>query len=156
MNEQGDHIRLQLQGDQLLFTASTEDEENKISHGSLSSIRKVLEPDRLTGAGLENAITQIEDLIMPILRSLPKRNMLEVYGSELENIFQLLSPTNDGNVSLESVENLYSQLADYAEGSPVAWRHVSTPEHVALGLVLLRELMHHGSFRFVSLSPRTI
>ena len=56
-----------------------------------------------------------------------------------------------GGVSIESVESLFNQLADYAAGSPVAWRHAASPGRVALSLVVLREVMHHGGFRSVSL-----
>jgi len=58
---------------------------------------------------------------MPMLRSLPKRNKLMVDGPEFKNVItHLISRTDDVNVSLEEIESLYCQLADYVEGSPNA------------------------------------
>jgi len=69
----------------------------------------------------------------------------------LAEVLALLSAGDGAAVPIESVESLFNQLADYAAGSPVAWRHAASPGRVALGLVVLREVMHHGGFRSVSL-----
>jgi len=106
----------------------------------------------LTGAQVENAIAQAEDLITPIIRGLPASERLEVGGAEFEEIVQLLADNNRAVVSIESVENLFNQLADHASGSPVAWRQPVPATQVALGIVVLREVMHHGGYRTVLLS----
>ncbi len=88
---------------------------------------------------------------MPMIRSLPGSAELGVSGSELAEVLALLSAGDGVAVPIESVESLFNQLADYAAGSAVAWRHAASPGRVALGLVVLREVMHHGGFRSVSL-----
>jgi hypothetical protein len=87
---------------------------------------------------------------MPIIRDLPECTELKVSGSALENVFQLLPVAHGDDVPIELVESLYKELEGYAAGSPVAWRHTSSPDDVALGLFVLREVMHHGGFRSVS------
>ena len=142
---------MRLEGDQLDFVAPAPGGSGYSHGGSVSSIRAVLAQGHLTEASLETTIARVEELIMPILRSMPARAHLRVSGEELERIFQLL-PVNDGTaVSTETLENLFNDLADSAGGSPVAWRHSLSPDGVALGLVVLREVMHHGGFRSVSL-----
>ena len=156
MTEPPDSIRIQLDGDHLRFMVPMENNTDKSVEGSLSSIRSILEKGRLTGVALENAINHTEDLIMPMLRTLPRCETLMVEGPELERVVRLLIPgTHEVSVSLDSVESLYRRLADDSQGSKTAWREEVPPEHVALGLVVLREVMQHGRFRFVSLFSHT-
>lgn len=119
--------------------------------GSLSSARRGLETERLDVATLERAIAQAEDLIMPTVRSSSRTAELAVSGSELAEVLALLPPDADGAVWVELVESLFNQLVNYAAGPPVAWRHAAPPSRIALSLVVLREVMHHGGFRSVSL-----
>jgi hypothetical protein len=157
-NDPGGYIELRIEEDQLTFVTSIDRDLNQnalyqYNVSSLSSVRNVLTQDRLTGAALENAITQVEDLIMPIIRNLPESTELKISGSEFEHVFHMLPVTNGEGAPIELVESLYRQLADYSVGSPIAWRHASSPEQAAVGLVALREVMHHSGFRFVSLLP---
>ncbi|WP_345977546.1 hypothetical protein [Sulfurimonas sp. HSL3-7] len=149
--EQNKYMQLQLEGDQLRFIASTGSGPAQSIHASVSRIRNALEQGKLTGARVEDAINQVEDLIMPILRSLPASTELRVSGLELVEIFHMLSATDNTVVPIASVESLFNQLADHAGGSPIAWHQAASPAHVALGLVVLREVMHHGGFGSVSL-----
>jgi len=152
---QGRTFELRLEGDQLAFVALAPGGSAYIHGGSVSSIRAVLARGRLTEAMLESAIAQVEDLIMPILRSLPASAHFRVSGEELQKVFQLMPRGDGAAVSTETVESLFNELADYSGGSPVAWRHASSPDGVALGLVVLREVMHHGGFRSVTLDTDT-
>lgn len=145
-----DYVRLCIQGDQLILTASTANNADKSFVGSLSAIRKALETGSLNVARLEQAITLVEDLITPNIRLLPSSTELKIAGPELENSFHLL-PSTDGVASIEAVEWLFNQLADYVQGSPVAWRQRLAPVDAAVGLVVLREVMHHGDFGTVTL-----
>jgi hypothetical protein len=142
-SDRGRSVGLRLEGDRLVFLASTA--------GSLSGVRRGLEAERLDAAALERAIAEVEDLIMPVIRALPGGAKLGVSGSELAEVLALLPAGAGGGVSIESVEGLFNQLADYAAGSTVAWRQAASPGRVALGLVVLREVMHHGGFRSVSM-----
>lgn len=149
--DRGDAVRVQLQDDALTFIASAGDGRNHRVVRSVSNIRDALGQGNLNEARLEVAIAQVEDLIMPVLRSFPPKTRLEIGGSELAGIFRLLSPNAGEVVPIESVECLFNQLADHAAGSAVAWRQPLSPEQVAMGLVVLRELMHHGGCPIVSL-----
>jgi hypothetical protein len=152
--DQSRYIQLQLEGDQITFIASTGGPAQSI-HGSVSGIRNALGQGKLSGARVEDTINQIEDLIMPILRSLPASTELRVSGPELVTVFHMLSATDDTVVPIESVESLFNQLADHVGGSPIAWHQAVSPAPIALGLVVLREVMHHGGFCTVSLMHDT-
>ena len=149
--DQDGYIEMQVQTNQLAFIPSVESGSDQNHQGSLSIVKNVLAQYGVTEAGLEIAINHVEDLIMPIIRHLPECTELKVSGSELEIVFRLLSATQSASVSIDVVESLYKALEGYAEGSPVAWRQDSSPDDIALGLVVLREVMHHGGFRSVSL-----
>ena len=69
--------------------------------------------------------------------------------TELAVVMDLLASTAGGDgaaVPIDAVEHLFNQLADHAAGSTVAWRHPVPAASVALGLLLLREVMPHGGF----------
>lgn len=149
--DQDGYIELRVQADQLVFIPSVASGSNQNHQGSLSIVKKVLAQYGVTEAGLEHAINHVEDLIMPLIRNLPGCTVLKVSGSKLEKVFHLLSATSSAGVSIDVVESLYKALEGYAEGSPVAWHYDSSPDDIALGLVVLREVMHHGGFRSVSL-----
>lgn len=151
MTERIDHIVLRLENDQVSLSAHSESGASIVKQVSLSNVRNRLQKSSLSGMGVEYAINEIEDLIIPLLVSLPKNSALQIDGPELERVSKLIvSITGDTTVSLDAVENLYRRLADYAAGSPIAWKYELAPEEIALELVLLREVMHHGGFRFVS------
>ena len=117
--------------------------------GSIAVVRAGLARSPLHEGRLELAIAQVEDLIMPMLRTLPPAARLEVLGTELASVVGLLAPDTGGDaaaVPIEAVEHLFNQLADHAAGSTVAWRHPVPAASVALGLLVLREVMHHGGF----------
>lgn len=104
-------------------------------------------------AELEQAIGMIEDLIMPLLRHRPRPARLVVSGPELESVLKLIAHREGEAVSVESIEDLFNQLADRVSGSPTAWRHPVPPEALAMGLTVLREVMHHGAFSSVCSAP---
>jgi len=87
---------------------------------------------------------------MPIVRSLPPNAELEASGPVLAELVQLLPAGIGVPVSIDSVESLFNQLADHAAGSVIAWRHPIAATRVALALVVLREVMHHGGYNSVS------
>ena len=154
-SDQSRSLLLRLEGDRLDFIVSAGAGPGGSNGVSVSGIRAVLAQGRLTEASLESTIAHVEDLIMPILCVLPASAQLRVSGAELERAFQLLPVADSDAASTETLEGLFNELADYAGGSPVAWRHSSSPDDVALGVVVLREVMHHGGFRAVSLDIDT-
>lgn len=145
-----DHVQLRIQDSQLTFTTSAGADSVRSLSGSLAAIRTRLADGMLNEARLEIAMAQTEDLIMPLLRQLPASEQLEVTGSELAGIFDAL-PVSDGSVAtIDDVECLFNQLADHAGGAAMAWPHALLAEDAALGLTVLREVMHHGGFRTVA------
>ena len=153
VNSQIEYLEMRLRADQLSFIAAANNELNEIVAGSLSSIRKSLAQEYLTSAGVEEAIAQTEDLIMPVIRNLRENIEFKVSGLEMGDVLQLLSGADGAAIPIEMVENLFNQLAGYAAGSPIAWRHAVAPEQVAVALVVLREVMHHANYRSVSFLP---
>lgn len=151
-NDDHGYPSLRIEADQLSFIPAENSDPDPIFIGSLARLRNMLAGNHLTSAAVEHAINETEDLIMPVVRSLPDGAALKLSGPEWENIFHLFSATDGVSVAIESVENLYRQLADYAAGIPLAWRHATAPEQIAIGLLILREVMHHAGFRSVSLA----
>jgi len=150
----GGQVRLRVQDDVLTFSALVPGTPPTITTDSISSLRAVLGQGRLAERALEEAIARTEDIIMPRLRALPPKAELEASGSELAEIGQLLGAGSGVPVSVDTVEYLFNQLADHAGGSVIAWRHKVDATRVALGLVVLREVMHHGRFGSVSFSTQ--
>lgn len=147
-------VQLRLDDDTLtLIAPAGGNEAQDVFAGSVSGIRSLFAQGRLTEAALEAAIAETEELVMPILRSLPTGARLKAGGPALAEVLGLLPESNTASVPIESVELLFNRLADFAGGSPVAWRHTHSPADLALGLVILREVMHHGGYRSVSLLP---
>lgn len=145
-------------GDELTFTAATDGGPNQRA-GSLARSRRALGNGNLTEARLERAIAEVEDLIMPLLRALPVLPALELQGPEWTEVVALLAAGGGGNAGagwpIAAEEQLFNQLADHAGGSPVAWRHAASPARVALVLLVLREVMHHGGFHSAFWLPQT-
>lgn len=150
-NEAFVHMELRLDTNQLGFVTSINGISSPEIIGSLSKVRNWLSQGHLSSAAVENIINEVEDLIMPMIAQLPADLELKVSGGEWPIIFNLLSTANGTHFSIEAVENLYRQLANYAMGSPLAWKHAVSPEQVVLSLVILREVMHHAEFSNVSL-----
>jgi len=148
-------VRLCLQDNVLTFTALAPGSQPKSTSDPISKVSVVLEQGPLTEQTLEEAVARTEDTIMPRLGSLPLNAELEASGSELAELAQLLPAGSGLPVSVASVEHLFNQLADHASGSAGAWRHPIAATRGALGLVVLREVMHHGGFGSVTLSSRT-
>lgn len=144
-------VHMRIAGDELRFWAagSTAAPESAPVAASLAVVRAVLRAGP-TRATIERAIDHVEDLLMPLLRRLPATPRLAVDGDELLAVLRLVAADDRAVTSVEAVERLFNELADHAGGSPVAWRHAALPAQIALGLVVLREAMHHGGFREVS------
>lgn len=141
-----EHVQLRIQDDQLTFTVCAGADSLRSLSGSLDAVRATLAAGMLNEARLESAIAHTEDLIMPLLRELPESEQLEVAGSELAGFFDALPASAGSMATIDGVERMFNQLADHAAGSPIAWSHALPAEEVALGLTVLREVMHHGGF----------
>ncbi len=150
----GDIVRLQLDGDALsLFVPVEEGAAREIRVGSVAGIRDMLARGRVTGAMLEGVIAGIEDLIMPSIRGLPGGARLGVGDSELVCVLKEVADASGGDFSIEAVERLFNELADVASGLPEKLSRSPMTASFVLGLVLLREVMHHGGFKSAMVLP---
>lgn len=147
----GGSVRLHLEGDELRFVVSHmpgSSEHKRVPVGSIAAVRRLIRHEPVNAAELEAAIAEVEDLIMPVLRVLPSAEALEVSGQDLCVVIAAASPAARGQpVSIEAIENLFNRLADVAMGSPRGRLGAPYTSALALSLVVLREVMHHGSFR---------
>lgn len=145
-------IRLQIAGDDLRFSILENPDAHAVSSvsaGSISSVRGILRHEPATALELEAAIADVEDLIMPVMRSLPSDGVLEVEGCELQEVMGVLLSVEPEPASIQAVENLFNRLAKVAMGSPAGSQGVPVTASFALGLVVLREVMHHGGLHSV-------
>ncbi len=152
MIERDSAIALQLHSNVLTLTHHTAaGSVHQLMTAPLTGIYALLGQGNLTGAKVETAISEIEDLIMPALRNLEVSIDLKLAGHALQRIVQLLD--NDGkSVSIAAIECLFNQLVDVANGAPVRLYQVSTAPDDILALTLLRAVMLHGRFSSASLS----
>lgn len=137
-------------GADVLTLRSVADDDVVTSHtADIAELRHLLGHRPLDGMTVETLIAMVEDLVMSPLRDLPATESLLLAGDELAQVQGLLPSTdkNQAGISIETVEVLFNQLADRAAGSPSAWVHSTDAGTVVLGLVVLREVMHHGGFR---------
>ena len=145
-------IRMQIAGDDLRFSVfenSGAGEARSVSVGSVAPIRRILRHEPVTAPELEAAIAEVEDLIMPVIRTLPAGGVLEAEGRELSEVAETLPSSGMEQVPLEDVEHLFNRLANVAMGSPAGSQGVPVTTSFALGLVVLREVMHHGGYQSV-------
>ena len=144
--EHGAYVRCRLRQDLLTLTVASGTAPIERIACPLDAVRQVLLPDRLDGARLEQAIARTEDLIMPILARLPPQARLQVLGTDMQAIRDLLQDDPGDAVPLASVEHLFNHFAERVLGSVSSWPYDTDPGTIALPLVVLRELMHHGGF----------
>jgi hypothetical protein len=151
--ERGSIVELQLDEGKISFGVSSgAGIIQRFEAGSVAGARAVLEQGHLTASKIEVAIAEVEDLIMPTLRSFARGSDLRVSGPELVGVLRNLASKGE-TVSISTVEALFNQVAGVASGSPPSLHEVPTEPRLVLGLVVLREVMHHGGFSSVSVLP---
>ena len=116
--------------------------------GSLQRILAHLGHVPPTAGELESAIMQIEDDLMPILRSLPNHTQLVTFAPEFWEVVTAagLGGSPEVNLDIATVEMLFNRLADVAYGVPAARLGIPTTRTFAAILLVLREVLHHGGF----------
>jgi hypothetical protein len=116
--------------------------------GSLRSILEHLHHEPATSDELEAAISEIEDALMPAIRSLPERRLLVTSAPEVWEVVRGagLSGSPEVNLDIATVEQLFNRLADVAFGAPAAQLGIPSNRAFAATLLILREVLHHGGF----------
>lgn len=147
-------IRLRFCGDRVLLDVARHGAplgSSTLDAGSLQRIRAHLHHAPPTASELESATQQIEDDLMPVLRSLPDHGQLVTSAPEYWEVVTVAGLGGSREVDLDTatVEGLFNRLADVAYGMPSARLGIPTHESFAAILLLLREVLHHGGFRSV-------
>jgi len=147
----GPTTRLRICGDRVLLEVAKDiasPGSATLDVGSLQRILAHLGHVPPTAGELESAILQIENDLMPVLRSLPDHSQLVTSAPEYWEAVTVAGLGGSPEVNLETatVEMLFNRLADVAYGIPAARLGIPTNRTFAATLLLLREILHHGGF----------
>lgn len=99
---------------------------------------------------LENAITAVEDAIMPGVRHLSGAKELVTTSPELHALAAAASADPAATLTLERVEWLFDELSRAVLGGPASQLPFTPTKRLDAALLILRELMHHGGFHTLS------
>lgn len=107
----------------------------------------------MSAAGMEAAIAQIEDALMPLARRWHGLTGLRVLG---EGMLDLMAACHDDGdrVPLAVVEATFNAVAAVAQGRPVATAPLPLTSAAWTACLLVRELMHHLGVLWVQGPPR--
>lgn len=147
-------IRLRVCGDRVLLDVArggASPGSATLDAGSLPRILAHLRHSPPMAGELESAILQIEDDLMPILRSLPDHGQLVTSAPEYWEVVTAagLGGSAEAKLDTATVERLFNRLADVAYGMPAARLGIPTYRSFAAILLLLREILHHGRFESI-------
>lgn len=147
----GPTTRLRICGDRVLLDVArgiASPELATLDAGSLQRILAHLDHAPPTAAELESAIQQIEDDLMPVLRSLPDHGRLATSAPEFWEVVTVAGLGGSPEVELDiaTIERLFNRLADSAYGVPAARSGMPAHRSFAAVVLLLREILHHGGF----------
>lgn len=147
----GPTTQLRICGDRVLLDVAgsmASPDSATLDAGSLQRILVHLRHAPPRAGELESAIQQIEDDLMPVLRSLPAHGQLVTSAPEYWEVVTVAGLGGSPEVDLDTatVERLFNRLADVAYGMPAARLGLPTGRSFAAILLLLREILHHGGF----------
>jgi hypothetical protein len=97
---------------------------------------------------IENAIEFVEDLVMPLAKSLPEGTTLVTHDAEARHLVVVARPGEDPAppLSVEHVERVFNSVVAVSQGRPVASSDLPPQAAFAAYVLILRELMHHLGF----------
>ena len=157
-SERGPVIRLHRAGERVLLDVVSDGRSSSpvtLEAGSMRRILASLRHEPPTAAELESAIERVENDLMPVLRTLPERSRLITSWPDIREIARVagLDLTSDARLDTATVERLFNNLADVAYGTPAAQLGVPTNRGFAATLIVLREVLHHGGFESIIVTP---
>ena len=119
--------------------------------GSFDEVLGHLRHEPALAHELEAAIAEVEDGLMPALRSLPAHRRLLTAAPGMEWMAQAAGAEDPAlaDLDIETVERLFLQLARLAQGTPAAHLGIPADRGFAAHLLILREVLHHGGFESV-------
>ena len=96
---------------------------------------------------IEQAIEQVEDLVMPARARLPARLQLATHDLALHALARAGAHAADAQVAktlgIETVEQLFNRLVARAAGRPASQDALRVDGPHAARLIIVRELLHH-------------
>jgi len=97
---------------------------------------------------LENAIAFVEDLLVPVAKSLPRGTTLVTHDAEARHLVVVARPGQDPApaLSIEDIERVFDGLVAVSQGRPAASSGLPTQAGFAAYVLILRELMQHLGF----------
>ena len=157
-SERGPVTRLHMAGDRVLLDVVSDGRSSSpvtLEAGSMRRILASLRHEPPTAVELESAIEGVENDLMPVLRALPERSLLTTSWPDIGEIARIagLDLTSDVRLDTATVERLFNNLADVAYGTPAAQLGVPTNRGFAAALIVLREVLHHGGFESIIVTP---
>lgn len=106
-----------------------------------------------TPLALENAITVVEDVVMPLRTSIPRDARLFCCDAAVRQVAQVCAvPVQPVMVlSLEALERGFNRFCNVVQGTPAAHEGLPADNDFALALLILREFMHHLQFAHITI-----
>lgn len=148
-------VRLQFAGDRIALevTASGGTAPTTLDVGSLQRISAILVHEPATAQEIEAAIAEIEDMLTPAIRKLPKPATLMASVALFRTLPQILGrpEVNPAQLEVSTVEEVFGRLASVAYGTPATQMGIPESRSFAAAVLVLRELMHHAGFPSVGL-----
>lgn len=101
---------------------------------------------------LENAITAIEDALMPVRAEIPNGSTLKSMDAGIREIAHAAGLPHQPKLKLhrDSVEQTFRRLADVAHGRPASHDPLPPGAGFAARLLILREFMQHLEFEEIA------
>lgn len=109
-----------------------------------------------TEAEIENAIQEVEDVVMPLHRQLAPGSALASADDAVREI-ALLAGVADGPamvLPVEAMERVFDRLAAVVTGSTATRQGLPAGGEFAAALLILREFMHHLKFASITWARR--
>jgi len=113
---------------------------------------------RLNALAIEEAIAEVEDIVMPWHGKLPSAASLFMDAAEVAGLARWAGmPDNAGpwRLTTEAVEQLFNRWAALAQGRPASQDPLPTTARFSATLLVLREWLHHLGFDGITVVQRT-
>ena len=108
--------------------------------------------DPPTPLEMENAIMAVEDVLMPLHKTLAAGETLTTADPAVREI-ALLAGVADGPemvLGLDALERVFNALASVVMGSPASQANLPAGSDFAATVLILREFMHHLKFASIT------
>jgi hypothetical protein len=106
---------------------------------------------------MENAITEVEDLVMPLHSVIPAGALLVSCDAALHEVAHVAGASTSGleplELTLQALERCFNRLSYVVEGRPAAYEGLPDSTAFAAALLVLRECMHHWQLSRLVLLP---